>query len=116
MRKLMLVVAMLAIVLVAAAPAIAQVAQGFSERRITSGPATPKVEIKNAGNNVNECGPIQQIAQTGNVANEQGVTQYDTTTDDIDFSGSSISVGTPDAPATVDSVCTQTTEQAAAAG
>ena len=116
MRKLMLVVALLAVVLVAAAPAIAQVAQGFSERRITSGPATPKVEIKNEGNNVNECGPIQQIAQTGNVANEQGVTQYDTTTDDIDFSGSEINVGTPDAPATVDSVCTQTQDQAAAAG
>jgi hypothetical protein len=116
MKKLMLVVAMLAVVLVAAAPAIAQVAQGFGEKRITSGPATPKVEIKNAGNNVNECGPTQQIAQTGNVANEQGVTQYDTTTDDISFDGSSINVGTSDAPATVDSVCTQTTEQAAAAG
>jgi hypothetical protein len=110
-----LVVAMLAVVLVAAAPAIAQVAQGFSERRITSGPASPKVEIKNTGNNVNECGPIQQIANTGNVANEQGVTQYDTETDDIDFTGSSISIGTPDAPATVSSVCTQTMEQAAAA-
>jgi len=116
MRKLMLVVAMLAVVLVAAAPAIAQVAEGFSERRITSGSATPKVEIKNTGDNVNECGPIQQIAQTGNVANEQGVTQYDTTTDDISFSGSELNVGTADAPATVTSSCTQTTEQAAAAG
>ena len=77
MRKLMLVVAMVAVVLVAAAPAIAQVTQELSERRITSGSATPKVEIKNTGDNVNECGPIQQIAQTGNVANEQGVTQYD---------------------------------------
>src|SRR5437588_2317799 len=115
MRKLMLVVAMLAVVLIAAAPALAQVGQKLKESSIKSGPATPKVEIKNTGDNVNECGPIQQIAQTGNVANEQGVTQYDTTTDDIDFSGSELNVGTADAPATVDSVCTQTIDQAAAA-
>jgi hypothetical protein len=116
MRKLMLVVAMLAVVLVAAAPAIAQVAQGFSESRVTSGAASPKVEIKNSGNNVNECDTLQQIANTGNVANEQGVTQYATTTDDIDFTGSNITIGSPDAPATVTATCTQTTEQAAAAG
>jgi hypothetical protein len=114
MRKLMLVVAMLAIVLVAAAPAIAQVAQGFSERRITSGAATPKVEIKNSGNNVNECDTIQQIVNTGNVANEQGVTQYQTKTDDILFNPDDPTqiVITPSETAT----CTQTIEQAAAAG
>jgi carbonic anhydrase len=114
MKKLMLVVAMLAVVLVAAAPAIAQVTQGFKESGIKSGSASPKVEIKNSGNGVNECGPIQQIAQTGNVLNEQGVTQYNDTTADISFDGSTINVGTADAPATIDSVCTQTTNQAAA--
>jgi hypothetical protein len=110
MRKLMLVVAMLAVVLVAAAPAIAQVTQELSERRITSGPASPKTEISNKGNNVNLCPSVQQVAQTGNVANEQGVTQYDTETDDIDFSGSSITI-TPSETAE----CTQTMEQSAAA-
>ena len=121
MRKLMLVMAMLAVVLVAAVPAIAQntgiepsIAQKFSESSVKSGPATPKVQIKNDGNNVNECGPIQQIAQTGNVANQQGVDQYDLTQGDVGFDGSELNVGTPDAPATVDSTCTQTTEQAAA--
>ena len=116
MRKLLMLTAILAIVLVAAAPAIAQVAQGFSERRVTSGTASPKVEIKSAGNNVNECGPIQQIANTGNVANEQGVVQYKSKADDIGFSGSSLSIGTPDAPADITATCTQTIEQAAAAG
>ena len=110
MKKLMLLGAMLAVVLVAAAPAIAQVAQGFSERRITSGAATPKVEIKNSGNNVNECDTIQQIVNTGNVANEQGVVQYQTKTDDIDFTGSSLTI-TPSTTAE----CTQTMDQAAAA-
>src|ERR671932_45446 len=116
MKKLMLVVAMLAVVVVAAAPAIAQVAQGFSERRITSGPSSPKVEIKNSGNNVNECGPIQQIGQTGNVANQQGALPFESKVDDVDFAGSSLTVGTENAPATLTASCTQTTSQAAAAG
>ena len=109
MRKLMLVVAMLAVVLVAAAPAIAQVAQGFSESRDKSGTASPSVAVSNKGDNVNMCPTVQQVAQTGNVANEQGVTQYATTTDNIDFSGSELTV-TPSTTAE----CTQTIEQAAA--
>ena len=111
MKKLMLVVAMLAVVLVAAAPAIAQVAQGFGESRVTSGSASPKVEVKNTGDNVNLCPTVQQIANTGNVANEQGVVQYFSTADDLDFTGSSLTI-TPSETAT----CTQTIEQAAAAG
>src|SRR5919202_3152751 len=47
--------------------------QEFSERRITSGAANPTTRITNSGNNVNLCAPVQQIANTGNVANEQGV-------------------------------------------
>ena len=116
MKKLMLVVAMLAVVLVAAVPALAQVSQEFSERRDTSGSASPKVEIKNSGDNVNECGPIQQIAQTGNVLNEQGTVQYFSTADDLDFAGSSSTVGTESAPADVTATCDQTINQAAAAG
>ena len=110
MRKLMLLVAMLAVVLVAAAPAIAQVAQGFSESRVTSGKASPSVAVSNKGDNVNMCPTVQQVAQTGNVDNEQGATQYQTKTDDISFSGSEITV-TPSETAT----CTETIEQAAAA-
>ena len=111
MKKLMLVVAMLAVVLVAAAPAIAQVAQGFSESRVTSGSASPKVEVKNTGDNVNLCPVVQQVANTGQVANEQGVVQYFSTADDLDFTGSSLTITTDES-----ATCTQTIEQAAAAG
>ncbi|MDQ3833378.1 MAG: hypothetical protein M3315_07040 [Actinomycetota bacterium] len=111
MKKVMLVVAMLAVVLVAAAPAIAQVAQGFGESRVTSGSASPKVAVSNTGDNVNLCPVVQQTANTGQVANEQGVVQYFSTADDLDFTGSSLTI-TPDESAT----CTQTIEQAAAAG
>ncbi|MBV9453020.1 MAG: hypothetical protein JOZ19_02675 [Rubrobacter sp.] len=110
MRKWMMLVAMLTIVVVAAAPAIAQVTQGFKESRETSGPATPKAAVANSGNNANLCPTVQQTANTGNVGNEQGVTQYDTTTGDIDFGGSSITI-TPDTTAD----CTQAIEQSAAA-
>ena len=106
----MLMGAMLAAVLVAAAPALAQVSQPFSERRITSGTASPKTEISNKGNNVNLCPTGQQATQTGNVANEQGVVQYASESDDIDFSGSEIGL-TPD----VSGTCTQTIEQKTAA-
>jgi hypothetical protein len=114
MKKLMLVVAMLAIVLVAAAPAIAQVGQGFSERRNTSGSASPKVAVSNTGDNANLCPSVQQLSQTGNVLNEQGVVQYFSTSDDIDLSGSSITIGDESAPAEFTSSCTQTTEQSSA--
>ena len=111
MRKLVLLAMVLAIVLVAAAPALAQVSQEQSERRITSGKSSPSFSVSNKGNNVNLCPTGQQVGQTGNVANEQGATQYQTKTDDISFSGSELTV-TPSTTAE----CTQTIEQAAAAG
>ena len=60
--------------LVAAAPAIAQVAsQEFSERRITGGKASPLVSRSSTGDNVNMCPTVEQVANTGNVANQQGM-------------------------------------------
>ena len=111
MKKLMLLGAMLAAVLVAAAPAFAQVGQGFGESRVTSGKSSPSFSVSNKGNNANLCPTGQQVGNTGNVANEQGVDQYRTKTDDIDFSGSEIGI-TPSTTAE----CTQTIELPAAAG
>ncbi len=111
MKKLMLVVAMLAVVLVAAVPALAQVSQEFSERRDTSGSASPKVAVSNTGDNVNLCPTVQQVANTGQVLNEQGVVQYFSTADDLDFTGSSITIEPSETAS-----CTETIEQAAAAG
>ncbi len=110
MRKLMMWAAMAAIVVVAAAPAIAQVSQGFSEEDVESGDVEPTVEISNKGNNVNLCPTVHQAANSGNVQNEQGVVQYETVVDDIGFGGSSITMGAESA-----GECTQTIEQAAAA-
>src|SRR5919199_2253429 len=110
-RRITLVLALVAMLVVSALPAVAEISQEFSERRITSGAASPKVAISNSGSNVNLCPTTQQIVNTGNVANEQGVTQYFTSTDDIDFSGSEITID-----GSVSGSCTQTIDQAAAAG
>src|SRR5215210_804399 len=107
----MLLVAMLAVGVVVAAPAMAQVGQGFSEARNKSGTATPKVEVKNTGNNANLCTALQQAVQTGQVLNEQGAVQYVSNADDIDLTGSEIGL-TPAETAE----CTQQIQQSAAAG
>jgi hypothetical protein len=106
----MLLGAMLAMALVAAAPAIAQVSQGFEEEDVESGDVEPSVDITNAGDQVNMCAAILQSANTGNVQNQQGVSQYLAYADDIEFEGSSIEI-TPEAV----NECTQVIEQAAAA-
>jgi hypothetical protein len=111
MRKLMLVGAMLAVVLVAAVPALGQTSQGFSERRDTSGKASPSFSFSNKGNNVNGCPVAQQTANTGQVLNEQGVVQDNSKAGDLSFSGSEETI-TPSETAT----CSQTIDQAAAAG
>ena len=114
-KKLVLLAVIVAIVLVASAPALAQVGQGFGQSRVTSGKASPSFAFSNKGNNVNACPVDQQIAQTGNVANEQGALQFESQTGgpfggDIDFAGSELTV-TPSETAE----CTQTISQAAAA-
>jgi hypothetical protein len=106
--------------------------QEFSIRRITSGAANPVTRISNTGDNVNLCTPVQQVANTGNIANEQGVVEdnsdgfstngfdtfgFDRGFDrgfgrggDLDFTGSEINI---DPTATAE--CVQTINQAAAA-
>ncbi len=106
----MLLAAMAAVVLVAAAPAIAQVSQGFSQEDVESGDVEPTVEISNSGDNVNICGTVLQSANSGNVQNEQGVVQYQDELDDIEFEGSTITF-----EVAAEGECTQTIEQAAAA-
>ena len=112
MKKLTLLVAILATTLVAAVPAIAQVSQEESERRITSGKASPKTEISNTGDQVNLCAAVLQAANTGNVANEQGVAQYaQYRAGDIEFEGSDITI-TPE----LVNQCEQTIRQVTEAG
>ncbi len=106
----MLLAAMVAVVLVAAAPAMAQLEQEFSQEDVESGGVSPAVGISNKGNNVNMCPVIHQSANSGNVQNEQGAVQYEVEVDDVGFGGSSITIASESA-----GECTQTIQQAASA-
>ena len=110
MRRIMVVLSLVAIALVAVAPAMAQLTQGFEQENVESGDVEPTVEISNTGNNVNMCPVVHQAANSGNVQNQQGVVQYETEVDDIGFGGSSIIIASESA-----GECVQTIEQAAAA-
>ncbi len=69
MKKLMLLAALLAMVLVAAAPALAQVVEEFEIEEAESGDAEPEIEVANKGDSVNQCVAILQSTNTGNVQN-----------------------------------------------
>ncbi len=85
--------------------------QEFEQEDVESGEASASVSISNTGDNANLCPAVLQSANTGNVSNQQGVDQYGTETDDIEFEGSTITI-TPE----LVSECQQTIEQAGAAG
>ncbi len=112
MRKLMMLAALLAMVLVAAAPALGQVVEEFEIEEAESGDVEPSAEIANKGDSVNQCVGLLQQANSGNVQNIQGVNQYGVKeSDDIELTGSNITIS-PEAALE----CEQKIEQAAAAG
>jgi hypothetical protein len=106
----MVVLSLVAIALVAVAPAMAQLEHEFSQEDVESGDVEPVVEFSNTGDNVNFCGTVLQSANSGNVQNQQGVVQYQDEVDDIEFEGSSIVF-----EVAAEGECVQTIEQAAAA-
>ncbi len=87
------------------------VTQSFEQEDVESGDVEPSVSITNTGDNSNLCPTVLQSANSGNVQNAQGVTQYSSTSDDIEFEGSTITI-TPELVAE----CEQLIQQAAAAG
>ena len=75
MKKLMLLAAMLAVVLVAAGPVIAQEV-GFDDQEFESGGIETETSLSIEGNNNSQCAGLLQFGQTGNFGNEQGTSQY----------------------------------------
>jgi len=102
--------AILAIVLVAAAPAIAQVeGPNFDDQESESGGIGTSTSLSIDGNNNNQCGGLLQTGQTGNVSNEQGTLQYFTVGDN-GMGGPSTSFAPEN-----ETECEQAVQQAAAA-
>ena len=104
----MLLAALLAMVLVFTAPAIAQVTQK-AEQENSSGDSSQTFTVTGGGNNSSSCQDIQDIGNTGNLSNNTGVEQ--------DNSSGGVEVGNGDfsiKPSTKTS-CTQQVNQAASA-
>ena len=111
MKKLMVLSAMLALLLLVAVPAIAQVGFGAGQGIGDTGSTTLNTSVSGSGNSADQCVAPLQFGNTGNTQNGQGFTQYVSEFDDADFSGSGFSF----APE-MTNTCQQTVQQAAAAG
>ena len=117
MRKLMLLAALLAMamVLMAALPAIAQVTQE-DEQEGESADIDQSFEVSQTGDNSSQCPNIQGTANTGNSQNVIDLLQYESTTDDFEFEevGSDITL-TPNEDVDEVFVCDTQVNQAASA-
>jgi hypothetical protein len=111
MKKLMLLAALLAMLIVAAVPAIAQIGQE-SEQETESGEVDQSFEVSSTGDNSNQCANIQGVGQTGNVQNQTSLIQYGSEADDFEFDevGSTITVSPENS-----TTCDQQVNQAASA-
>jgi uncharacterized membrane protein len=113
MRKFMLLAALLAMamVLMAALPAIAQVTQE-DEQEGESADINQDFSVTSEGDNSNQCAGIQGASNTGNSQNVIDLIQYESITDDFEFEevGSSLDVSP-----TNTSECTSEVNQAASA-
>ena len=109
MKKLMLLAAILAMVLVAAAPIIAQEV-GFDDQELESGEIETETSLSIEGNNNSQCAGLLQFGQTGNFPNQQGTSQYDNPELEQEFAGPEIEFGPENA-----TECEQAVQQAAAA-
>ncbi len=113
MRKFMLLAALLAMamVLMAALPAIAQVTQE-DEQEGESADINQDFSVTSEGDNSNQCAGIQGASNTGNSQNVIDLIQYESITDDFEFGevGSSLDVSP-----TNTTECTSEVNQAASA-
>ena len=111
MKKLMLLAAVLAMVIVAAVPAIAQIGQE-GEQESESGDVNQSFDVSSTGDNSNQCVGIQGVANTGNAQNQIDLIQYGSEADDFEFDevGSTITVSPENSTS-----CDQQVNQAASA-
>jgi len=110
LKQWMILAAMLMLILVAAAPVVAQTSLGIGDTENESGGIETENNFEIAGNNNNACLGLEQFGQTGNFTNQQGTLQYASVLDDNEFAGGELEF----APAN-ETACEQAVEQASAA-
>src|SRR5215210_784750 len=111
MKKLMLVAAILAMAILAAVPAIAQIEQD-NEHEADSGEVNQSFNVTGGGDNPNQCVGAQGVANTGNAQNQINILQYASTVDDFELEevGGTITVSPTNGTS-----CEQQVNQAASA-
>jgi hypothetical protein len=107
----MMLAALLAMLGLAAIPAMAQLEQG-TEQEAESGELDQSFEVSGSGDNSNQCAGIQGVGNTGNSQNVIDLIQYGSTADEFEFEevGSTIDVSP-----TSTTTCDQQVNQAASA-
>ena len=112
MKKMMLLAALLAMLIVAAVPAIAQVEQGF-DQETDSGDVDQSFTVTGGGDNSNQCVGVSGVSNTGNLQSSTGILQYASTIEEFeqDDVGNNLTVD-----GTSEVTCDQQVNQAAAAG
>ncbi len=113
MKKLMLLAALLAMLVVAVVPALAQVTQ-TNEQGVESGDATQNSTITGGGDNSNACQMEQGITNTGNATNNTSILQYANDGAGAGVSGGNFEID-PTQNENVPKVCDQQVNQAASA-
>ncbi len=112
MKKLMLLAAMMAMGLLVAVPAMAQVGQE-NEQDGESGEVDQSFTVTGSGSNGNSCTPLQGTGQSGNSQNQIGVTQSDESeADDFEFEEAGSNITSSGSNSTE---CVQEVNQAASA-
>jgi len=110
LKKWMMLAAILALVLVAAAPVLAQVSLEIADTENESGEIGTENNFAVEGNNNSACLGQLQFGQTGNFTNQQGTLQYAAEVDDNEFAGPEIAFAPEN-----ETACEQAVQQSAAA-
>jgi maltose-binding protein MalE len=112
MKKLMVIAAMLAMALIVAAPATAEIIDQENEQESESGDVDQSFEVSSSGDNSNQCAGIQGVANTGNAQNQIDLIQFFSDADDFEFDevGSDVDVSPENSTS-----CDQQVNQAASA-
>jgi len=112
LKKLMLLAALLAMIVVAAVPAIAQVEQDF-EQDTDSGDVDQEFTVTGEGSNGSQCAGVFSVTNTGNLQSATGSIQYASDTEESEQEEIESHLAVDGSSSTE---CTQEVNQAAAAG
>ena len=109
MKKLMMLAAILALALVVAAPAIAQVTNAVGQESET-GTVNDTFTATQSGNNSSQCVTPLQFGNTGSLQNGQAILQYSGSSGDLSEGGSTFQFSP-----TLTATCNQAVQQSSAA-